>query len=131
MEPTQVIERFVALGNDAKGEGAPETEEGRALLALVHPDYEMYENGRLALRGRDGVAQRMRALKAGAPAFRQDIVEQVAQGPIVVTRWTMSGMDAAPDEPVDGMTWTELRDGQLFRVHQWWESDTVSTIVRE
>ena len=129
MDAAAIVARFAELSNRVASSEALETPDGKALLELIHEDYALYENGRLAIRGPEGVAQRIRALKAGAPGFRQVIVEQVVDGDTVVARWTMSGFEDVARDPIDGMTWAQLHQGQLYRVYQWWENAAVAALI--
>ena len=46
------------------------------------------------IRGREGVKQYVAALRAGFPDLRFTIEDQIAEGDMVVTRWTARGTHA-------------------------------------
>lgn len=126
MDLVQRVRRFVALANgDVDG---PDPDRDAELLDLLHPDYVCFENGRETLRGPGDVLERLHVMRLASTGFREEIVEIVREGDVVVSRWKMSGLPSSAGS-IDGITWIRFREGRLASVHQWWEDETMQALV--
>ncbi|MEM7077702.1 MAG: nuclear transport factor 2 family protein [Pseudomonadota bacterium] len=107
-------------------DGAAESERGKEVLQLFHPDYRLYDNGVLTVAGLDELTLRIKTLRADDPRFAQHIVASLAQGDEVAFRWEATSQK---QPPFSGMTWARFEDGRPIEVHQHWVNPHFQDLV--
>jgi steroid delta-isomerase-like uncharacterized protein len=120
-----VIERFHA---------AIRTLDTGALRPLLHRDYRLEENGKLALEGVEAALERVEGMGKAFPDLRMEVHERLVQGNRVKESWTLQGtqVDAFLGIPasqgmlqVSGVTWVTIREGRIAMVSHWWDAAAV------
>jgi ketosteroid isomerase-like protein len=69
--------------------------------------------GRLEYRGLDGVARSTRLYRALIDDLAFTVLDQVAEGDRVATRFTMTGSNRGRRLRLEGLTLSRLRDGRI------------------
>jgi hypothetical protein len=102
-----------------------------SLRALLDPECRLFENGQLAVAGRDSAASRLLSLRATFPQLAVRIHERVAAGARVLERWTLEALAAegAGTRPgrlvIHGASWTLCRAGLVLEIHRWCDPASV------
>ncbi len=105
-----------------------------ALRPLLHPEYRLEENGKLALEGVDAALERMERMGKAFPDLRMEVHDRVVRGNEVEESWTLRGthMDSFLGVPpsqqtlrVSGVTRVTIREGRIAVVSHSWDDASV------
>jgi steroid delta-isomerase-like uncharacterized protein len=102
---------------------------------LMAPEYENCDPATpgKVVKGRDGFKALVGSFRAAFPDLRLDIVEQFAEGDVVISRWFASGTHRGalmgipatgrrPEQPVEGFTLTRFVDGRIVQDRAVWDT---------
>jgi predicted ester cyclase len=82
----------------------------------------------LEFRGQEGVARSVALYRALFPDLRIEVVDQIAQGDQVVSRWTLRGTHRGRRVTLPGITISRFQDGRI--AEDWTTSDNL-TLLRQ
>jgi ketosteroid isomerase-like protein len=88
-------------------------------------DFVDHVNG-LEFRGLEGVRQSTALYQALFDDLRIDVVDQVAEGDKVASRWRMRGTNRGREVELTGITISRLRDGRI--VEDWSATDSTDLL---
>jgi steroid delta-isomerase-like uncharacterized protein len=97
---------------------------------LLTPTYRLHETGRTSIDGREGVLERVRALRRAFPDLRHYVLDRLVDGAYVVERWVLEGvhrgefMGLAPTGRrvrVEGVAVMRFEGARIAEVWQYWD----------
>jgi predicted ester cyclase len=80
----------------------------------------------LEFRGQEGIARSVAMYRAMFPDLRIDVVDQVAGGDRVVSRWVLNGTHRGRSVTLPGITISRFRDGMI--AEDWTVSDNLGLL---
>ena len=82
----------------------------------------------LEFRGQDGIAKSVAMYRALFPDLRIDVVDQVSDGDLVVSRWVLDGTHRSRHVTLPGITISRFENGKI--AEDWTVSDNL-TLIRQ
>jgi steroid delta-isomerase-like uncharacterized protein len=80
----------------------------------------------LEFRGQEGIARSVAMYRAMFPDLRIEVVDQVADGDRVVSRWVLNGTHRGRSVTLPGITISRFRDGMI--AEDWTVSDNLGLL---
>jgi steroid delta-isomerase-like uncharacterized protein len=80
----------------------------------------------LEFRGQEGIARSVSMYRAMFPDMRIEVVDQVADGDRVVSRWVLNGTHRGRSVTLPGITISRFRDGKI--AEDWTVSDNLGLL---
>jgi limonene-1,2-epoxide hydrolase len=116
---TRIVDRFWHLMQHG---------DAASLRALLDADCRLYENGRLAVAGREPGVEHLLCIRGQLRGLSVRIHERLAAGARVLERWTLHAQGTEASRAplvVHGASWTVCEGGRIVEIRQWWDAASV------